>query len=57
MLNMQDFREWLSSAEETADAYRRNLVQLTHASLAEILNVKSDDLTWTLWNVDQPATA
>ncbi len=29
MLSMQDFREWLSSAEETADAYRRNLVQLT----------------------------
>jgi len=57
MLNMQDFREWLSSAEETADAYQRNLARLTRASLKEILNVKSDDLMWSIWTVDQPAPA
>jgi hypothetical protein len=56
-MNMEDFRKWLSSTEETAEAYQRNLAQLTRASLAEILNVKSDDLSWSLWNVDQPATA
>jgi hypothetical protein len=59
MLSMQDFHDWLSSAEETAEAYQHNLAQLTRASLAEMLNVREDlgDLGWNFWNVDQPAAA
>ena len=59
MLNMQDFREWLSSEPEASEAYRRNLAQLTRASLTEILKVRVDlgDLGWTIWTVNQPATA
>jgi hypothetical protein len=59
MLSMQDFRQWLSSREETEETYQRNLAQLTRASLNEILNVREDlgELGWTWWNVDLPATA
>ncbi len=54
MLSMQDFHEWLLSAEEKADAYQHNLAQVTRASLTEILNIKNDDLTWSIWNTNKP---
>jgi hypothetical protein len=58
MLSMQDFREWLSSTEVTAEAYQCNLAQLTRANLTEMLNVRNDlgDLGWTFWHVDQQPT-
>ncbi|HMD88263.1 MAG TPA: hypothetical protein VKF38_03790 [Anaerolineaceae bacterium] len=56
MLNMQEFREWLSATAEASDAYQRTLAELTRASLAQVLNVENP-LTWFLWTVDQAATA
>ena len=56
MLNMQDFREWLSSTAETREPYQRNLAELTHASLVQILNIDSP-LSWFIWNTDQPSSA
>ena len=37
--------------------YQQKLAQLTKASLAEVLKLENDDLSWSLWNVDQPAKA
>jgi hypothetical protein len=51
MLNMQDFHEWLSSTVETSEAYQRSLVDLTKASLTQILNIESP-FSWTMWTSD-----
>lgn len=56
MLNMQDFHEWMLSTVETSEAYQRSLVDLTKASLTQILDIEIP-FSWALWNVDQPASA
>ena len=59
MLSMQEFRQWLSSAEKKSEAYQRNLVQLTQTSLHDLLKVRKDtgDPGWTIWNTSQAVTA
>ena len=56
MLNMQDFRNWLSSTTDKSEAYQRTLAELTSADLAQVLNVETP-MTWFIWNVDQAASA
>ena len=56
MLSMQEFRDWLTKATETSGEYRRDLADMTRASLTEILNVRSE-LAWWIWTSDQPAKA
>jgi hypothetical protein len=57
MSNMQAFHQWLfSSAAQKPGAYQRRLASLTRISRPQILNIASD-MTWVIWETDQPASA
>ena len=57
MSNMQAFHKWLfSNAAQKSSAYQRRLASLTRVSHPQILNIASD-MTWVIWETDQPAGA